>query len=594
MIAISAVGFFMIFDFGTETSKLVDVIHPQQNTLNNVVRKLRGANISAYKIALNSAPEEINENYYKAKIRLSDCRSLLDTLRKGGLVKDYSRVTGELYDEYVLVGIADPVKVAIIEKALQNIEEMESLLEKIAAARISSKNQPIAGNNQVADFDALAAATVAGLTSLSVSLSKEWGSVTDLMKDKFNLSLILISLTFAAGALLSILFGFLIARNLIIPIKAITAKFKAFTARESDFARKLPVTSRDELGELATEYNHLLETMEVITSFKKIIEEDENIDIIYLRIGDIITREIGFPRCFIYEIGTIRNASKIVYSPDAGDADFSCREEVFTGVDACRVKRTGCVVSSHKNSRICGHFLGDAGDIHVCIPILLSGVVGGVVQIIIKRNDAESPEVARKLGRTQEYITEAQPVLSSKRAMRAYRELSVRDALTETYNRRFLQESADTITAGILRRGSFAALLMCDLDFFKDVNDQHGHDVGDIVLKETAGCIKRIVRSSDIVVRFGGEEFLVLLMDIKCGGASTVAEKIRTAIEHHKVPIAGGFLARTVSIGICEIPTDTHSFWDAVKYADIALYKAKETGRNRVVCFSANMIPEEE
>lgn len=177
--------------------------------------------------------------------------------------------------------------------------------------------------------------------------------------------------------------------------------------------------------------------------------------------------------------------------------------------------------------------------------------------------------------------------------MRAFRELSIKDALTDTYNRRFLQETADTLIAGISRRGSISAFLMCDLDFFKEVNDQHGHDVGDLVLKETTGCIKKIVRSSDIIVRFGGEEFLVILLDINIGSAQIVAEKIRIAMEHHKVHIAGGFLTKTVSIGICEIPEDTHSLWDAIKYADIALYKAKEAGRNRVVHFSSEMIPEE-
>jgi len=161
------------------------------------------------------------------------------------------------------------------------------------------------------------------------------------------------------------------------------------------------------------------------------------------------------------------------------------------------------------------------------------------------------------------------------------------------YNRRFLEETANGMSAAIMRRGTNMGLLMCDLDFFKEVNDRYGHDVGDIVLKETAECIKKSVRSSDMIIRFGGEEFLVLLMDVGYDYSMDIAEKIRVAVEQKKIQTIGGFLQKTISIGISEFPKDTQGLWEAIKFADVALYKAKEAGRNKVVRFIPDMWTEE-
>lgn len=135
---------------------------------------------------------------------------------------------------------------------------------------------------------------------------------------------------------------------------------------------------------------------------------------------------------------------------------------------------------------------------------------------------------------------------------------------------------------------------MCDLDYFKQVNDVYGHNIGDAVLKETALVIKKNVRDSDLVIRFGGEEFLVLLIDINEGDAVQVAEKIRTNVQETKIKVPDGTLKKTISLGVSEFPVDTESFWQSIKYADVALYKAKETGRNKYIRFVRDMWTEEQ
>jgi diguanylate cyclase (GGDEF)-like protein len=381
---------------------------------------------------------------------------------------------------------------------------------------------------------------------------------------------------------------------LIKPIKAITNQIKSLSVGEVDLTKKLSVTSEDEIGGLSLEFNKLIETIGRVTTFKKVIEEDEATEDIYIRLGRIFIDDLGFDNCVIYEVSNSKNSMKIVYPPEAEDLELHCKRDVYLNCDLCRAKRTGHMISSDEYPNICKYYIEEAKDVHYCIPIIIGGNVGGVVQFVCGiRGQCDVEDMRKKISRARQYILEAQPVLEAKRLMKTLKESAFKDALTGLYNRRFLEESFENLVAGTLRRGSTMGMLMCDIDFFKQTNDIYGHDVGDSVLKEAAINIKRSVRTSDLVIRFGGEEFLVLLHDIKPGDAINVAEKIRQNIEESKVKIAGGFIQKTISIGVSEFPSDTQNFWECIKYADVALYKAKEWGRNKVVRFSPEMWAEE-
>ncbi len=171
----------------------------------------------------------------------------------------------------------------------------------------------------------------------------------------------------------------------------------------------------------------------------------------------------------------------------------------------------------------------------------------------------------------------------------ALKESSMKDALTGLYNRRFLQEYEESLVARVRRRDKLIGLIMSDLDFFKNVNDIYGHDIGDAVLKETAEILKNTVRASDIVVRFGGEEFLIVLMDLAEGEAIRIAEMTRKKIESAELRVNDSILKNTISLGISEFPSDTENFWESVKFADVALYEAKNSGRNKCVKFTKEM-----
>jgi diguanylate cyclase (GGDEF)-like protein len=159
--------------------------------------------------------------------------------------------------------------------------------------------------------------------------------------------------------------------------------------------------------------------------------------------------------------------------------------------------------------------------------------------------------------------------------------LARRDALTGLPNRLAVEERlrAESLRRSA-RRGTACAVLMIDIDFFKPINDTHGHATGDEVLAQVARLLAATVRESDFVARYGGEEFLVLLPETTLAGARTVAEKLRDVVEASPHPVAGRM---TVSIGLAMAEQLTGDLAAVMAQADAALYEAKRTGRNRVV-----------
>ena len=167
------------------------------------------------------------------------------------------------------------------------------------------------------------------------------------------------------------------------------------------------------------------------------------------------------------------------------------------------------------------------------------------------------------------------------------------DSLTELDNRRYLEQRLDEMFEHSRRLREPVAVVLCDLDRFKSVNDTYGHQVGDVVLKELARILKKEAREIDRVGRYGGEEFMLLLPGTVLDAAVTFAERVRKAVEAHTFSFDGGTLQRTLSCGVAAWPHPRIADCDAlVKAADDALYVAKETGRNRVIRFDSQAFNE--
>jgi len=165
---------------------------------------------------------------------------------------------------------------------------------------------------------------------------------------------------------------------------------------------------------------------------------------------------------------------------------------------------------------------------------------------------------------------------------------SVRDPLTGLFNRRHMEESLERELHRAARNSKPVAVLMIDLDHFKRLNDSVGHEAGDVLLRELGSLLGSSIRGGDIACRYGGEEFLIILVDCAlepaCQRAEVLKEQVRNMQIHHR----GQTLHQvTVSIGVAAFPDHGTSAQQIINLADKALYKAKASGRNRVLVAQA-------
>src|SRR5687767_11981349 len=192
-----------------------------------------------------------------------------------------------------------------------------------------------------------------------------------------------------------------------------------------------------------------------------------------------------------------------------------------------------------------------------------------------------------RIKRLQEELEERERQLLE--ANERLRHMSRTDGLTGLDNRRYIEQQLDLMFAHGERLSEPLSCVMCDLDRFKSVNDEYGHQAGDAVLKQFAGLLKKEAREIDLVGRYGGEEFIVLLPGTVLDAAVTFAERVRKQVEAHTFVFEGGSLRRTLSLGVAGWPHPRVAHSDGlVRAADDALYVAKETGRNRVIRFDSD------
>ncbi len=422
---------------------------------------------------------------------------------------------------------------------------------------------------------------------------------------------------------------FMLIRRTVQPIAltAFNVEMAVQRALRGDFKAKVEQLTKDEIGQIAGDMNRLLTflddgltrigdnvarltnkttapdenqldaTIAMVDGltraahFKQAIEEDETKAEIHQRLARTLEQEFKVDEYSLYEM--VPNKNQMVPLFVDGNLEASCRwcdPQILVRSEGCRARRTGHTVDGITNPAICYAFQPPneaPGRSHICLPIIQSGSVANVLQLVARPGDEQ--RILSLIPYINVYLREAAPVLETKRLMETLRESSLRDPMTGLNNRRFLEEYVETLIANVQRRKTQVAVLMLDLDYFKMVNDTYGHDAGDAVIKALAKLLRQTVRASDLVIRFGGEEFLVILVDTPPEHADAVAEKIRASVEQLEIQAGHVVLKKTISIGIADFPNDSDTFWQAVKFADVALYRAKEQGRNQVVRFNTSM-----
>ena len=167
------------------------------------------------------------------------------------------------------------------------------------------------------------------------------------------------------------------------------------------------------------------------------------------------------------------------------------------------------------------------------------------------------------------------------------REQAIRDALTDLFNRRYLDDTLDREIARATRETYPLCIIMMDIDHFKNVNDSHTHEAGDLVLKKLAQTLKEQSRQGDFACRYGGEEFVLVMPNIDLKVAKARAKSLHQKISSMIIPYEGTDIKITVSMGISMFPKHGESRGELLRAADSALYESKNAGRNRITVFSA-------
>ena len=345
------------------------------------------------------------------------------------------------------------------------------------------------------------------------------------------------------------------------------------------------VASNDPLQEAKTIINELSD----IYKFKKTIEQDTTSEMIYQRVANVLINKYKLSHFAIYEIDTLKATRKLIY---ISNGKSICNDEVDKDASLCRAHRTNSVVISSDFIDLCPECSCEGLE-YICIPFTINDENALVISITTKDKN-ELTKINTFISSIENYLEAAKPVIESKILMSKLRDTSLKDAMTGLYNRRFLEEFIDTFSSQAKRNNTTYSILMLDVDFFKKVNDTYGHDVGDQVIEKIGEVILSNIRTSDLGIRYGGEEFVVLLHNATDEGTHKIASKIHSDFANLVFDVGNGkTLQKTLSIGIARFPKDGDSMWKCIKYADTALYVAKTTGRNKIVEYKQEMSEDE-
>ena len=364
-----------------------------------------------------------------------------------------------------------------------------------------------------------------------------------------------------------------------------------FKDTTSDIDKKLQVYTGYKISTMKR--NPLKESREIVDNlsnlyqFKKQIELDSTLNEIYNRLKQILINRFKLKNFTFLEIDQVKGKTKKVL--EIGHSLY-CEESIKTNPELCRCARIKNDVVSIKFHNSCQYY-DNSEKFYYCINLDISKDTTLIVHITCDTLE-ELNLLKDRVTFIKSYLSEATPVIEVKLLMNALKESAFKDGLTGLYNRKFLEEHSKKLIPQIKRENQDIGVLMLDMDHFKAVNDEYGHDIGDKVLKELAIILEDTVRESDIVIRYGGEEFIILLVNIKSEtNALNVASKIGERVRDNEISVyAGNKLKKTVSIGLSMFPEDSSSFDTVLKNADKALYEAKNSGRDQVVRFKEEHI----
>jgi diguanylate cyclase (GGDEF)-like protein len=278
----------------------------------------------------------------------------------------------------------------------------------------------------------------------------------------------------------------------------------------------------------------------------------------------------------------VLNATRSIAGSGVVWGEIAAAEQHFAAPDCWAMRRNKIHPEDTAQAEIgCPHMRSDNARRHACAPLTANGELLGVLHLRERPLPMDSHERAF-FAMTAERIALA---VANLRLRENLARQSVRDPLTGLFNRRYLEEFLALEERRVLRSGRSIGIVMIDLDRFKDVNERHGRQTGDDVLRRIATTLQEHTRAGDIVCRYGGEEFLLALPGASLEITMLRADHLRTLLTTDAFLVGDAMVGPlTVSIGVAAFPESGTSIADALAASDRAVYAAKQKGRNRVEC----------
>jgi len=234
----------------------------------------------------------------------------------------------------------------------------------------------------------------------------------------------------------------------------------------------------------------------------------------------------------------------------------------------------------------CSHLCVEQPRASICVPMVAQGEILGAMSVVPNRRK-DDPRVDRLMVDPSLVETVAGIIavaLASLRLREALRESSIRDPLTGLFNRRYMEATLERELRRALRARLPLSLAVCDFDHFKRLNDTHGHEAGDVVMRLFGKMLRETFREDDVACRTGGEEFAVILPGAEAVDAARRMNKLVAKVNQQQIPFGSETsLTFAFSAGVAVSPQNGETSHDLFHKADIALYEAKRQGRNRVV-----------
>ncbi len=330
----------------------------------------------------------------------------------------------------------------------------------------------------------------------------------------------------------------------------------------------------------------IIEDISEIYNYKKTIETDLTKEDIYYRLIQVLRDKLKIKSFYIFENDLIKDERNIIFSTKNIKPCCSILGNVK---ENCRAERTDTVVLSENFPEICRVATCKSCTDYICIPFFINEQKSVTVHILCEDKECFK-HIKYQIGIIKKYLEETKPILESRMLMDVLRERNLVDGLTGLYNRKYLDEFIDKKMPQELAKDTTYAIMFLDIDYFKMVNDTYGHDAGDAILQKLSKTMKESISENEFIIRFGGEEFLIIMKNPTPESANELATKINQEFAKLVFTFNNESFSKTVSIGYAFFPSDTDQIWKCIKFADLCLYKAKETGRNKVIRFTTNLL----